>query len=350
MMKTAKKVRNLSSYNIKSLTDGLSEDEIISKYYEYLGLDASKMLEVSPSLNNSPTSPADSLWGLSKNDLIGRSFIRRRKHEKLNRDQIQFLKDQIEHSKLAMTEISSRFFVSPSNLWRIKKLNSIQILQGPARSPLRLYCEEYQEVKRGIKFYNKNWEFPYTVKDVKEYIDDTNEADYPSRIIRNVMINDLNLSFKQCKSRPMTFNVSKIKAARKLFWAHFVGKLGPSTLIINVDESTFSRTSKINYSWSKKGRCVELKNTPFSGSVSMILAIFSNGCWMCLLTPQSINSNIFIYFVNKLKGWLEESNQFGYTNVTLILDNCPSHQSSKSKIKLSKLGYLVCFLPSIVPN
>ena len=34
--------------NIKSLTDGLSEDEIISKYYEYLGLDASMMLEVNP--------------------------------------------------------------------------------------------------------------------------------------------------------------------------------------------------------------------------------------------------------------------------------------------------------------
>ena len=71
---------------------------------------------------------------------------------------------------------------------------------------------------------------------------------------------------------------------------------------------------------------------------------------MCLLTPQSINSNIFIYFVNKLKGWLEESNQFGNTNVTLILDNCPSYQSSKSKIKLSKLGYLVCFLPQYSPQ
>ena len=120
------------------------------------------------------------------------------------------------------------------------------------------------------------------------------------------MIRDLNLSYKQCKSRPFTFNIAKARASRKLFWACFAEKLESSALIINVDESTFGRTSKINYSWSKKGEWAELKNTPFCGSTSMILAILSNGWWMCLITPQTINSDIFIMFVSKLKEWISK--------------------------------------------
>ena len=99
-----------------------------------------------------------------------------------------------------------------------------------------------------------------------------------------------NLRYQKCNSRPFTFNADKINADRKPFWAYFVDHLEPSTFIINVDESTFSWTSKINYSWSKAGRCSEVKNAPFSGSTSMILAILSNGLWMCLLTPRTVNS------------------------------------------------------------
>ena len=151
-------------------------------------------------------------------------------------------------------------------------------------------------------------------------------------------------------SQDSTFNITKIKASRKLFWAYFAQRLEPSTLIINVDESVFSRTSKINYSWSTKGVCAELKNTPFSGSKSMILSIISNGFWMCLLTPHKINSDVFIMFIDKLKKWVSEWNNFNYANIILTMDNCSSHRSLKTKEKLKNLGYLVAYLPQYSPQ
>ena len=218
------------------------------------------------------------------------------------------------------------------------------------RPPLKLHAKKHFLIKREIEFYNKNWEFPYTVGDVKEYIDDEFDRNFPARLVRKVMINDLRLRFKKWKSRPFAFNVSKIKASRKLFCAHFIDRLEPSTLIVNIDESTFSRTSKIDYSWSKAGSCTEVRNAPFSGSMSMVLAILSNGFWMGLLTPQTINSENLALFIDNLKGWVEKSGRFGYSKVILLLDNCPSHQSSRSRQKLGELGYMIAFLPQYSPQ
>ena len=332
------------------MTNGLSWNEILLKYYDCLGLNFSKELEMQYSFESSSISSNCSWRDLCNTDSIKRSLFNRKKNEKLSEYQIKFLRDQINYSGFSLREISSTYFVSLSNLRRIKNLTLKQISKGPARPPLRPPCRELHGIRREIKFYNKNCEFPYTVGDVKQYLDDTNNKDNPPAIIRKVMINDMNLSFKLCKSRPLIFNIAKVKAARKLFWVYFTKRLEPSTLIINIDESTFSRTSKINYSWSKKGSCAELKNTPFSGSTSMILAILSNGFWMCLLTPQTINSDVFALFIGKLKEWVSECNNFDYANVILTLDNCSSHQSSKSKENLKKLGYLIAYLPQYSPQ
>ena len=214
---------------------------------------------------------------------------------------------------------------------------------------MKLHHLEIQWLKREIKFYSKNCEFPFPVGDVKQYFDDTNDQNNLYGVIRNIMINELNMSFKLCKSRPSTFKITKIKALRKLFCAYFIQRLEPSTLIINVDESVFRRTSRINYSWSTKGVGAEMKNTQFSGSTSMILAILSNGFWMCLLTPQTINSDVFIVFIDKLKEWVSKWNNFDYANIILTMDNCFSHRSLKTKEKLGKLWYLIVYLPQYSP-
>ena len=248
--------------DIKSITDGLSEVKILSKFYDCLGLDSSKLgIQYPP--ENSSISSVCSEEGSSNTELIKKSLLKRNKNEKLSDNQIKFLRDQIDYSGLSFKEISSRFFVSPSNLRRIRNLTSAEISKGPVRPSLKLHDHELHKLKREIKFYSKNWVFPFTIGDVKQYLDDTNNQDNPYVVIRKVMINDLNMSFKLCKSRSSTFNITKIKASHKLFRAYFAQRLEPSTLIINVDESVFSRTSKINYSWSTKGVCAELKTLHF---------------------------------------------------------------------------------------
>ena len=48
---------------------------------------------------------------------------------------------------------------------------------------------------------------------MKADIDEGMDENYSERLIRKIMKNDLNLSFKRCNSRPLTFNVAK--AARR---------------------------------------------------------------------------------------------------------------------------------------
>ena len=119
--------------DVKSITDGLTEAKILSKFYDWLGLESSKQPAIQYSLENSSISSVCSENGSSNTELIKRSLFKRNKNEKLNDNQIKFLRDQIDYSGLTSKEISSKFFVSPSNLRRIQYLTSAQISKGPVR-------------------------------------------------------------------------------------------------------------------------------------------------------------------------------------------------------------------------
>ena len=67
-------------------------------------------------------------------------------------------------------------------------------------------------------------------------------------LVRKLMKDDANLSYKKCKSRPTSVDLSKVKASRILFAAYFVDILNNDILIVNVDEFTISRSLKVNYS------------------------------------------------------------------------------------------------------
>ena len=86
-----------------------------------------------------------------------------------------------------MIEISSRLFVTLPNQIIINNLNPFQISRSPIRPSLKLYSEEYRGIKREVKFFNKNLELPYTIKDVKQYVNDSMDANFPEKIIRNIM-------------------------------------------------------------------------------------------------------------------------------------------------------------------
>ena len=77
--------------------------------------------------------------------------------------------------------------------------------------------------------------------------------------------------------------------------------MNENTLVINVDESTINRSCKLNYSWSKKGQTSEFKNTIFQGSLSVILAVFSDGNWLMGVKRNIINLDVFIQFMTNLE-------------------------------------------------
>ena len=112
-----------------------------------------------------------------------------------------------------------------------------------------------------------------------------------------------------------------------------------------MDESSINRNMRSNRGWGFKGVQIESKNTNFSGSVSIWMAILSIRDWFWLLTSETINSEKIVLFINRLVKWLKDNDPFFYSEVILILDNSSIQKSTKVKLKFAKLNWKVLYLP-----
>ena len=122
------------------------------------------------------------------------------------------------------------------------------------------------------------------------------------------------------------------------------------TLVINWDEWSINRNTKYNYSWSRIGINKEFKNSPLTGSISLIISIFSNGLWYAILTNSTANSEIFTYYLIKMNDWINKNKLFGYSKVIILLDNWPYHKSKRTIDKLKNINLNVIFLPPYSPS
>ena len=76
---------------------------------------------------------------------------------------------------------------------------------------------------------------------------------------------------------------------RNLFAVKFSKFISKDTLLINIDESSINRNTKLQYSWWFKGVPIESQNSLFVGSVRMVMAILSNSSWINFVINETIN-------------------------------------------------------------
>ena len=152
-------------------------------------------------------------------------------------------------------------------------------------------------------------------------------ANYSVSVIRRFMKTQMRLSFKRVKSHPNNVNLQKIESIRKLLAVTHSKSISKNTLLINIDESSINRSVKTLYSWSFRGVSNEKKNSSFSGSTSWVLAICSNGFWICFLLNRIIDSDNFTWFIKILHHWLKTNDNFGYDEVFILFDNWSIHKS-----------------------
>ena len=134
-----------------------------------------------------------------------------------------------------------------------------------------------------IKAYIQNCSHTITVQEVTEFVNQELRSDYDSNFIRKVMKTLGNLSCKRVKSRPSNIEMNRIKLIRKLFALKFAKMISSEVLVANIDESSINRGIMTNYSWGIKGVPIESKNCIFSDSLSLVMAICSNGTWLSFM-------------------------------------------------------------------
>ena len=159
------------------------------------------------------------------------------------------------------------------------------------------------------------------------------------------MKNQKKMSFKRVKSRSTSVNLNKIKLIRSLFVIKLSKEITVKTLLINIDESSINRLVKTNYSWDCKEDPIKWKISSFTGSISWILEICSNGSWLYILSNNTIDFISFIWFIKILNNWLKSNDNFEYYDI-IMLDNWYKHKSQLSKNLFIKHTFKILYIPT----
>ena len=103
------------------------------------------------------------------------------------------------------------------------------------RNSIKFYGEDKYILLNKISQFIKNREYIFISNDVYHYVNLALNSSYSSTIIRKLMKNELNLSYKKIKSRPNNVEFSKIQSERILFAIKFAKVINKNTLILNLE-------------------------------------------------------------------------------------------------------------------
>ena len=185
---------------------------------------------------------------------------------------------------MTLNEIGVKYNISYSVLNRIKQKSIEEINHLKTKIINSIYGTKKEITLNLIKSYINQSTHPTSAKEITAYINKTLKINYEVNFIRKIMKQQANLSYKRIKPLLNNINLERVKIIRKLFAYKFTKLVSNKILIVNIDKSSINRRVSLKYSWGFKGSPIELKNSPFSGSVSLVLAICSNGAWISFIT------------------------------------------------------------------
>ena len=206
-------------------------------------------------------------------------------------------------------------------------------------------CGLKRKYEKLISKYIEDRTVPYTTKDIQNFIKDIDGTMIPQSWIRHYLKSKLHLSYKRISSRPVYQDPLRTEIMKYLYVIEFSNIVDCSKVFVNIDEVSFSKSTKINYSWSKKGETWVMNNASLQGSNSFIGAITSLGCWRMTKLNSTNDSGKFIEFLGKLFVWLRVDLKLDMNKIILILDNWSIHRSKKSLSYLNNMGWkIISFL------
>ena len=196
----------------------------------------------------------------------------------------------------------------------------------------------------------ENWKYPMTTLDYSIALRDRFTTIISDDVVRRILNESLLLSYKKGKSRPAGLNFSKQQAMKLLFADKIIPYLSKFKMLIRIDESSFSRATKLTNSWLMKVVNQELQNICFEDSSSLIILISSSGIVFASKTSGSVNSLMFVEYLKRLKQILKEDFEINIMNCLIIMDNATTHRSKITTNFIEEKNLLVAFIPQYMPE
>ena len=169
-------------------------------------------------------------------------------------------------------------------------------------------------------------------------------------VYSKIMRENLSMSYKKENSCISGIQKDRMDLLKCLFTIRIISHLSEFEMLINIDESSFSRTTKQTHSYLKKGKAWKLGNIWSSSSTSLITVITSKGNVFAANTKELVNSSMFLEFMAKLRTFIRGSYNIQKHRCLFILDNASTHCSAKVVEYWKQYSLSVAFIPSYMPE
>ena len=278
------------------------------------------------------------------------SLLRREKNFHLTYDQkllIYFLHryegKEIKHIcqtfGVSISTVKRTIKLFSSNLKREKIYQGIRCRKLISSPAINEWIAEFIRLKTGC----------FTSNDVREYVWEKLSIAIPLHQIRRHLKEKEHLSYKKGNSRPISLNIPKLELMKQLFCIRLAHQLSEIKILANIDESSFNRDTKRNYSWLATGRSWSITNVSFKGSINVISWITSSGEAINLFKYMSSNSNKFLKFLKYVWDYFIEKG-LEANEIGIILDNWAIHRANKVKKYWTRTGVRLYYLPAYCPE
>ena len=255
------------------------------------------------------------------------------------------------NEKVPLATLQHRFQISLSTLKRIIAQPATGSHERKVRGDaLGMKVFISRKIKKEVASYILSREEPFRSHDVWTRIQNLCNVEIKAKIMTKYMKTQLGLSFKRITSRPLNLDVERQHYVKVLFAVALTKRIKDAKLLINVDESTLSKETKNNYTWTLKGVPASAKNIKFSKSINLITAIWSSGSLYTAVTKGTTDSHSFKCYLERLINDVKVTEDIDPSEIWLILDNAPIHQANiiLEYIESSKLRWV--FLPQYCPE
>ena len=121
-------------------------------------------------------------------------------------------------------------------------------------------------------------------------------------------------------------------------------------IYINIDESSFTNSTKTEYSWLPKGKNNPIVNVWWSGRAVVLFALMSTGDWIWYISNKTTNSGQFWKFVLLVQKFVEMCTHITMDQTRILLDNASIHLSEFTKRITKMLRVRMMFLPQYSPQ
>ena len=136
---------------------------------------------------------------------------KRIKHQRLSLDQKKFLKLTIDESGLTSKQISKKYKISQSLIYKIKRSSWQHLTDKRNKDVFKIWDSDKQEIISEMIEYSKQAQEVFTAKDMADHINLKFNSFFKVEFIRKFMRNKANLRYKKIKSRPKMWILWKLE-------------------------------------------------------------------------------------------------------------------------------------------